>query len=240
MCHIGSVKLKKWLSWHCLFADARSGQRASSWHSGQVWAMSWEPAAYGPGYWWYEEPALTTYLTFDNWEASITSHMSLGSDMTSTYKQDTWSDTFFLQVLPTSWGVLQVTSSTPSTIRWTRTWRSLWVTTSFPPHTTPTWQETSCSLSLEWKCTPMFSRQAVAVWRVRARKTRTSALFTVFSWHYRHSSLTLLFFLAPLPVDCWDGPDGEPIIHHGYTLTSKILFKDVVETINKYAFTKSQ
>ncbi|XP_076616639.1 1-phosphatidylinositol 4,5-bisphosphate phosphodiesterase eta-2 [Chaetodon auriga] len=41
-------------------------------------------------------------------------------------------------------------------------------------------------------------------------------------------------------VDCWDGPDGEPIIHHGYTLTSKILFKDVIETINKYAFTKSQ
>ncbi|KAM9859333.1 1-phosphatidylinositol 4,5-bisphosphate phosphodiesterase eta-2 [Aulostomus maculatus] len=41
-------------------------------------------------------------------------------------------------------------------------------------------------------------------------------------------------------VDCWDGPDGEPIIHHGYTLTSKILFKEVIETINKYAFTKSQ
>ncbi|XP_029288720.1 1-phosphatidylinositol 4,5-bisphosphate phosphodiesterase eta-2 [Cottoperca gobio] len=40
-------------------------------------------------------------------------------------------------------------------------------------------------------------------------------------------------------VDCWDGPDGEPIIHHGYTLTSKILFKEVIETINKYAFTKS-
>ncbi|CAB1459528.1 unnamed protein product [Pleuronectes platessa] len=41
-------------------------------------------------------------------------------------------------------------------------------------------------------------------------------------------------------VDCWDGPDGEPIIHHGYTLTSKILFKEVIETIDKYAFTKSQ
>uniref|UniRef100_A0A8D0LAN2 Phosphoinositide phospholipase C n=1 Tax=Sphenodon punctatus TaxID=8508 RepID=A0A8D0LAN2_SPHPU len=40
-------------------------------------------------------------------------------------------------------------------------------------------------------------------------------------------------------VDCWDGPDGEPIVHHGYTLTSKILFKDVVETINKYAFIKN-
>ncbi|XP_016105734.1 1-phosphatidylinositol 4,5-bisphosphate phosphodiesterase eta-2-like isoform X2 [Sinocyclocheilus grahami] len=41
-------------------------------------------------------------------------------------------------------------------------------------------------------------------------------------------------------VDCWDGPDGEPIVHHGYTLTSKILFRDVVETINKYAFAKTQ
>uniref|UniRef100_F7A6X1 Phosphoinositide phospholipase C n=1 Tax=Ornithorhynchus anatinus TaxID=9258 RepID=F7A6X1_ORNAN len=40
-------------------------------------------------------------------------------------------------------------------------------------------------------------------------------------------------------VDCWDGPDGEPIVHHGYTLTSKILFKDVIETINKYAFVKN-
>ncbi|XP_023555251.1 1-phosphatidylinositol 4,5-bisphosphate phosphodiesterase eta-2 isoform X2 [Octodon degus] len=41
-------------------------------------------------------------------------------------------------------------------------------------------------------------------------------------------------------VDCWDGPDGEPIVHHGYTLTSKILFKDVIETINKYAFLKNE
>uniref|UniRef100_A0A8C4YCG0 Phosphoinositide phospholipase C n=1 Tax=Gopherus evgoodei TaxID=1825980 RepID=A0A8C4YCG0_9SAUR len=41
-------------------------------------------------------------------------------------------------------------------------------------------------------------------------------------------------------VDCWDGPDGEPIVHHGYTLTSKILFKDVIETINKYAFIRNE
>ncbi|NXE53104.1 PLCH2 phosphodiesterase, partial [Casuarius casuarius] len=41
-------------------------------------------------------------------------------------------------------------------------------------------------------------------------------------------------------VDSWDGPDGEPIVHHGYTLTSKILFKDVIETINKYAFVKNE
>ncbi|KAM7412957.1 hypothetical protein PAMA_020374 [Pampus argenteus] len=37
-------------------------------------------------------------------------------------------------------------------------------------------------------------------------------------------------------VDCWDGPDGEPMVQHGYTLTSKITFKSVIETINKYAF----
>uniref|UniRef100_A0A3B3BK73 Phosphoinositide phospholipase C n=1 Tax=Oryzias melastigma TaxID=30732 RepID=A0A3B3BK73_ORYME len=41
-------------------------------------------------------------------------------------------------------------------------------------------------------------------------------------------------------VDCWDGPDGEPMVQHGYTLTSKITFKSVVETINKYAFVNNQ
>ena len=37
-------------------------------------------------------------------------------------------------------------------------------------------------------------------------------------------------------VDCWDGEDGEPIIYHGHTLTSKILFKDVVQACKDYAF----
>ncbi|GCB79345.1 hypothetical protein scyTo_0020773, partial [Scyliorhinus torazame] len=41
-------------------------------------------------------------------------------------------------------------------------------------------------------------------------------------------------------LDCWEGPNGEPIIYHGYTLTSKILFKDVITTIRDYAFTVSQ
>ncbi|XP_041061150.1 1-phosphatidylinositol 4,5-bisphosphate phosphodiesterase eta-1 [Carcharodon carcharias] len=41
-------------------------------------------------------------------------------------------------------------------------------------------------------------------------------------------------------VDCWDGPEGEPIVQHGYTLTSKVLFRDVVETIGKYAFIKNE
>jgi phosphatidylinositol phospholipase C delta len=40
-------------------------------------------------------------------------------------------------------------------------------------------------------------------------------------------------------IDCWDGDDGEPVVYHGYTLTSKITFKAVVETIAKYAFRTS-
>nr|CAB3262763.1 uncharacterized protein LOC100182882 [Phallusia mammillata] len=37
-------------------------------------------------------------------------------------------------------------------------------------------------------------------------------------------------------LDCWDGPSGEPIIHHGYTFTSKISFYDVIKVIDKHAF----
>ncbi|KFW84211.1 1-phosphatidylinositol 4,5-bisphosphate phosphodiesterase eta-1, partial [Manacus vitellinus] len=51
-------------------------------------------------------------------------------------------------------------------------------------------------------------------------------------------SYCMAFFA--LLVDCWDGPDGEPVVHHGYTLTSKILFRDVAETINRYAFVKNE
>ncbi|KAJ3590130.1 hypothetical protein NHX12_008084, partial [Muraenolepis orangiensis] len=41
-------------------------------------------------------------------------------------------------------------------------------------------------------------------------------------------------------VDCWDGPDGDPVVQHGYTLTSKIPFSSVIETINKYAFVNNR
>jgi len=41
-------------------------------------------------------------------------------------------------------------------------------------------------------------------------------------------------------LDCWDGPDGEPLIYHGWTLTSKLLFKDVLhDAILPYAFSAS-
>lgn len=39
-------------------------------------------------------------------------------------------------------------------------------------------------------------------------------------------------------VDCWDG-NTEPVVYHGRTLTSKILFSEVIETVNKNAFLAS-
>ncbi|KAM6986783.1 1-phosphatidylinositol 4,5-bisphosphate phosphodiesterase delta-4-like [Aplochiton taeniatus] len=41
-------------------------------------------------------------------------------------------------------------------------------------------------------------------------------------------------------VDCWDGLGGEPVVYHGHTLTSKILFRDVIATLEEYAFKASE
>ncbi|KAG3292305.1 phospholipase C zeta 1, partial [Ictidomys tridecemlineatus] len=43
-----------------------------------------------------------------------------------------------------------------------------------------------------------------------------------------------------LEIDCWDGSQNEPVVYHGYTLTSKLLFKTVVQSIHKYAFMTSE
>ncbi|NXY61398.1 PLCD3 phosphodiesterase, partial [Callaeas wilsoni] len=40
-------------------------------------------------------------------------------------------------------------------------------------------------------------------------------------------------------LDCWEGSNGEPVVYHGHTLTSKILFRDVIESIRDSAFEKS-
>ncbi|KAG5492428.1 hypothetical protein JKF63_01006 [Porcisia hertigi] len=37
-------------------------------------------------------------------------------------------------------------------------------------------------------------------------------------------------------VDCWDGPRGIPVVYHVCTMTTKISFNDVIQTINDYAF----
>uniref|UniRef100_A0A8C9U6D0 Phosphoinositide phospholipase C n=1 Tax=Scleropages formosus TaxID=113540 RepID=A0A8C9U6D0_SCLFO len=40
-------------------------------------------------------------------------------------------------------------------------------------------------------------------------------------------------------LDCWDGPNSDPIIYHGKTMTTKIKFVDVVKAINDHAFVAS-
>uniref|UniRef100_G1R3W8 1-phosphatidylinositol 4,5-bisphosphate phosphodiesterase gamma n=1 Tax=Nomascus leucogenys TaxID=61853 RepID=G1R3W8_NOMLE len=43
-----------------------------------------------------------------------------------------------------------------------------------------------------------------------------------------------------IELDCWDGPDGMPVIYHGHTLTTKIKFSDVLLTIKEHAFVASE
>ncbi|XP_063816320.1 1-phosphatidylinositol 4,5-bisphosphate phosphodiesterase gamma-1 isoform X1 [Pseudophryne corroboree] len=43
-----------------------------------------------------------------------------------------------------------------------------------------------------------------------------------------------------IELDCWDGPDGMPVIYHGHTLTTKIKFSEVLFTIKEHAFVTSE
>ncbi|MES1921095.1 1-phosphatidylinositol 4,5-bisphosphate phosphodiesterase delta-1, variant 3 [Bonamia ostreae] len=37
-------------------------------------------------------------------------------------------------------------------------------------------------------------------------------------------------------IDCWDGPNDHPVVYHGYTLTQKIGFGEVIKAIAEHAF----
>ena len=41
-------------------------------------------------------------------------------------------------------------------------------------------------------------------------------------------------------LDCWDGPNNEPIIYHGHTLTTKIKFLNVIKVIAANAFSVTE
>ncbi|KAL1297173.1 hypothetical protein AAFC00_004746 [Neodothiora populina] len=39
-----------------------------------------------------------------------------------------------------------------------------------------------------------------------------------------------------IEIDCWDGKYGRPIVNHGRTMTSEIMFEDCIAIITRYAF----
>ncbi|KAI1084176.1 PLC-like phosphodiesterase [Whalleya microplaca] len=51
--------------------------------------------------------------------------------------------------------------------------------------------------------------------------------------------LTLVRGCRSVEIDCWDGSDGQPTVKHGYAMTNSISFREVINTINKYAFVAS-
>ena len=40
-------------------------------------------------------------------------------------------------------------------------------------------------------------------------------------------------------LDCWDGANSQPVIYHGGTLTTRLLFQHAIDAISKYAFVAS-
>jgi phosphatidylinositol phospholipase C delta len=41
-------------------------------------------------------------------------------------------------------------------------------------------------------------------------------------------------------IDCWDGPDGRPLVRHGHSWTTPVMFSDCINVINEHAFRSSE
>ncbi|KAK3078895.1 hypothetical protein LTS18_006345, partial [Coniosporium uncinatum] len=43
-----------------------------------------------------------------------------------------------------------------------------------------------------------------------------------------------------IEIDCWDGSDGKPVVLHGKSLTTRVLFSDCISVIARHAFEGSE
>ena len=65
-------------------------------------------------------------------------------------------------------------------------------------------------------------------------------------WQFAGESSTEAYITALrrgcrcVEIDCWNGPDGRPLVTHGHTRTTSVLFSDCVSVINRYAFENSE
>lgn len=40
-------------------------------------------------------------------------------------------------------------------------------------------------------------------------------------------------------MDCYDGEDGQPVVYHGYTLTTSIKLEEILIAVQSHAFETS-
>ena len=74
---------------------------------------------------------------------------------------------------------------------------------------------------------------------VKSGLTPSKTYMLQFVVHLYCLLMPFMILHSTVEVDCWDGEDNEPVIYHGYTFTSKILFKDVISAIKEHAFSSS-
>ena len=109
----------------------------------------------------------------------------------------------------------------------------------------------SCSAFLAFLCSKWNNVQAVKIPEVKFNMPLTD--YFISSSHNTYllgrqvggsSSVeayirTLQRACRCIEVDCWDGADGRPLVLHGRSMTSSVLFADCIAVIAKYAFVAS-